>query len=251
MKYRNKIKSLLAAVALGGAMLGAQAAPLEVGALNFPPYYELENESKVTGGYFIDFLKTLLTRAGVEHEFKGYPPKRLYTNVGEGTVKIWMGPVGVPEFEGKVLVSPKQISEINMEVYTMGAADTLPKSIDDFKGKSVITVRGYTYGGMIAALNDPKNNIKVEVANTHEAAFQMLQAGRAAFLLDYIEPATETLAKLKFPSVNKRSLKTLPVFIMVSKTVPDAQAIMDKIMKTYETMNLESKAKAEAKFKRP
>lgn len=230
--------------------MAAQAAPIEVGALNFPPYYELENESKVTGGYFVDFLKTLLTRAGIEHKFSGYPPKRLYTNVGDGTVQLWMGPVGVPEFEGKVLVSPKQISEINMEVYTMGSVESLPKTIDDFKGKSVITIRGYTYGGMITALNDPKNNIKVEVANTHEAAFQMLQAGRAIFLLDYIEPATETLAKLKFPNINKRSIKTLPIFILLSKTLPDTQGTMDKIMKAYEKLNAESRAKAEAIYKK-
>lgn len=248
---RNFFRSALLAVALGtGAMHAQCAEPLEVGLLNFPPYYVLENESKVVGGYWYDFLKTMLDRTGLEYTFKGYPPKRLYNNVGEGVTKIWMGTTGVAEYEGKVLVSPKAISEINMELYTMGAEDSLPKSVEELKGKSLITIRGYNYSGLIKELSDPKNNIKLETANTHEAAFQMLQAGRASFLLDYIEPASETLAKLSFPAVNKTSLKRVPIYIMVSKTLPDAQTIMDKIMKTYEALNLENKLKAEAKFKK-
>ncbi|HLA36533.1 MAG TPA: transporter substrate-binding domain-containing protein [Rhodocyclaceae bacterium] len=251
MKFSYTLRSLALIAALSTLATPASAAPLEVGMLNFPPYYLLENESKPVGGYWFDFLKVLMARAGVDYAFKGYPPKRLYQNVAEGTTSIWMGVKDVPDYAGKVLVSPKQISEINMELYAMGASAAIPKSIDELKGKSLITIRGYSYGGMVTALNDPKNGIKIEVANTHEAAFQMLQAGRGEYLLDYIEPASETLAKLSFPPVSKYSIKVLPIYIMVSKSLPNAQDLMDKLMKAHDEIGKENKLKAEKKFKQP
>lgn len=219
------------------------SAPLEIGALNFPPYYNVENDTTITGGYYVDMLKMVFERAGVEYTLKGYPAKRLYTNVGDGTTQVWMGTIGVAEYEGKTIVSPKQTSEINLEVYTLGSAEMLPKTLDDLKGKSVITIFGYNYGGTLKFLNDPQNNIKTEPAKTHESAFKMLQVGRAPFVLDYREPATETLAKINIPDIKKNSIKNLGIYIHISNKVPDAQAIMDKLMKAYDELKAEGKIK--------
>ncbi len=62
--------------------ISANAAPLEIGALDFPPYFILENNSKVKGGIHIDMLKMMFEKVGIEYTLKGYPPKRLYTNAG-------------------------------------------------------------------------------------------------------------------------------------------------------------------------
>jgi len=230
------MKRLAAVVALSlGLAHTCFAAPLEIGALHFPPYYLVENGSTVTGGYLTYYIKKIFATAGLDYVFKGYPPKRLYLNVGNGTTQIWLGTIGVPEYEGKTLVS-KKILAINLEVYSAGPAETLPKTLDDLKGKSVITIRGYAYGGMIFALQDPKNNIKLEIANSHATGFEMLRVGRADFLFDYIEPATETLANMNFPNVNKRSWKAIDIYFHVSKSLPDAQAIMDKLMKAHDAL---------------
>ena len=247
MKFTgNSIRSLLLATALGigamtaGTMAAHGAAPLEVGVMDFPPYYVLEHQTKVIGGYYSKYLNTLLTRAGLDYAIKGYPPKRLYMSLSEGVTKISMGTTGVADYAGKVLVSPKPVAEINLEIFGMGAADSLPKSIAELKGKSLLTIRGYNYAGLIQELIDPKNNIKIKEANTHEAAFRRLIDGSADFLLDYREPADETLALLHFPAVKRHSLSKVPVHVMVSKTLPDAQSVMDKIMKAYEELNAEN-----------
>ncbi|HLA33999.1 MAG TPA: hypothetical protein VJ001_03930, partial [Rhodocyclaceae bacterium] len=136
MKFTgNSIRSLLLATALGigamtaGTMAAHGAAPLEVGVMDFPPYYVLEHQTKVIGGYYSKYLNTLLTRAGLDYAIKGYPPKRLYMSLSEGVTKISMGTTGVADYAGKVLVSPKPVAEINLEIFGMGAADSLPKSI--------------------------------------------------------------------------------------------------------------------------
>lgn len=219
------------------------AAPLEIGALDFPPYYIVENNTDIKGGILVDMLKMIFERAKIEYTLKGYPPKRLYTNVGDGTTHVWLGTVGVAEYEGKTLVSPKQLIDINLEVYTLGDEASLPKSMDDLKGKSIITIFGYNYGGAIKFLNDPQNNIKTEPSKTHESAFKMLQAGRAPFVLDYREPSGETLARINIPGIKKGSIKSIGLFINISNRVPDAQAIMDKLMKAYNELKAEGKIK--------
>ena len=227
-------RSLAVVALLGvGAVRDCFSEPLEVGALDLPPFFNVD-ESKVVSGFWYETIETLLTRAGIEHAFKVYPPKRYYANIGNGTIKIWAGPIGgMSNVHENFLVSPKPISEMNIEVFTMGPVDSLPKSVEGLKNSSVITLFGYNYGGLIGQLIDPALNIKVLTANTHEAAFKMLHTGRANFLIDYRVPAAHALNSLGYANVNKRDLKTIPVFIMVSKALPDAQVIMNKIMSAY------------------
>lgn len=243
MKRKMAYLFLSAVMSVFCLSASSYSAPLEIGALNFPPYYVVENDTTVTGGYYIDMLKQVFEKAGVEYTFKGYPAKRLYMNLGNGTTQVWMGTLGVAEYEGKTLVSPKKLAEINLAVYSTGPADSIPKSIDDLKGKSVITIFGYNYGGAIKFLDDPQNKIKTEPSKTHDAAFKMLQAGRAPFVLDYIEPASEVLSKLNIPDIKKNEIKSLGMFIHISNKVPDAQAIMDKLMKAYDELKAEGKIK--------
>lgn len=221
----------------------ALSAPLEIGVLNLPPYYLVENDTTVTGGYYVDMLKMIFDKAGVDYVFKGYPAKRLYKNLGDGTTQVWMGTLGVAEYEGKTVVSPKQISEINLDIYSLGSTELLPKSLDELKGKTLITIFGYNYGGALKFLEDPQNNIKTEPAKNHESAFKMLQIGRAPLLLDYREPGTETIAKLNISGIKSNPVKTLGIFIHISNKVPDAQAIMDKLMKAHDQLKSEGKIK--------
>lgn len=242
---KKKLSGILMSAVLSVFCLNgySYSAPLEIGVLNLPPYYIVENDTTVAGGYYVDMLKQVFEKAGLEYVFKGYPAKRLYKNVGDGTTQVWMGTLGVAEYEGKTIISPKQTSEINLEVYTLGSAELLPKTVEDLKGKAVITIFGYNYGGTLKFLEDPQNNIKTEPAKTHESAFKMLQAGRAPFLLDYKEPASEVIPKLNIQDIKKSSIKTLGIYIHINNKVPDAQAIMDKLMKAYDALKAEGKIK--------
>lgn len=219
----------------------AISAPLEIGMLDFPPYYVLGKNEEVKGGLFVDMLARIFDRAGIEYTFAGYPPKRLYSNLGKGITHVWMGTLGVAEYEGKTLVSPKKMAEINLHVFSMDKDTPLPKSLDGLKGKSVITIFGYNYGGVINFLEDSANKIILEPARTHESAFMMLKMNRAGFVLDYIEPAGEALSKLQLQGLNHAPITVLPLYLHISKTVPDAQQIMDKVMKAYDDMKKEGK----------
>ncbi|WP_156906765.1 substrate-binding periplasmic protein [Desulforegula conservatrix] len=215
--------------------------PLEIGMLDFPPYYILGKNEEVKGGLLVDMLVKIFDRAGIEYTLAGYPPKRLYSNVGKGITHIWLGTLGVSEYEGKTIVSPKKMAEINLHVFSMNKSIPLPKSLNELKGKSVITIFGYNYGGVIKFLEDPANNIVLEPAKTHESAFMMLKMERAGFVLDYIEPAGEALSKLKLSDLSHAPITELPLYIHIAKTLPDAQQIMDRLMNAYEELKKEGK----------
>lgn len=239
MSIKTKIAGLLAALVL--APIAGHAEPLQVGLLHFPPYYVLEDQSKVMGGLFVDMVDKILKRAGIEYVMKGFPAKRLYVGVGDGTTQLWMGTLGVPDYEGKVLISPRPTTEIVLEIYSMGPKADIPKSIDELANKSVITIRGYAYAGAIKTLEDPAKNIKLNPTNSHDAAFEMLSGGRAPFVLDYKQPAIETIERRKLKNIQSVTLSTIPVYIMINKNTPNAQSIMDKCMATYTELKKEGK----------
>ena len=240
MSFKTKFAGLLAALALAPlSQVTANAEPLQVGMLHFPPYYVLEEQDKVMGGLLVDMLQKILKRAGIEYEMKGYPAKRLYVNVGDGTTQLWMGTLGVPDYEGKVLISPRPTTEIVLEIYSLGPKTEIPKSIDELANKSVITLRGYAYAGAIKTLEDPAKNIKINLTNSHDAAFAMLAAGRAPFVLDYKQPAIETIERKKMKNVQSVTLSTIPLYVLINKNTPNAQATMDKIMEAYTELKKE------------
>lgn len=215
--------------------------PLEIGILDFPPYYVLGKNGRVEGGIFVEMLDKIFDRAGIEHGFASYPPKRLYSNVGKGITPVWMGTIGVAEYDGKTIVSPEKIADINLHVFAINPLAPLPKNVGELKGRSVITIFGYNYGGVISYLEDQANRIALEPAKTHESAFMMLQLARADFVLDYAEPASEALSKLRIEGLKHSPITVLPIYIHISKALPDGQKIMDRLMKAHEELKKEGK----------
>jgi ABC-type amino acid transport substrate-binding protein len=219
----------------------AFSASLQIGVFNFPPYYIVDSNDEVKGGLYVEMLRNIMDRAGLEHSFISYPPKRLYHNLGKGNIQIWLGTLGVAEYEGKTLVSPVKIADINLMVYTNDSKTVLPSSIEGLKGRSVITIFGYNYGGLIQFLEDPANSITCEPAKSHDAAFMMLKIGRSNLLLDYHEPASDSIKKTDLPDLRYSPIQKIPLHLHVSKAVSNADEIMKKLMKAYAEIKKDGK----------
>lgn len=214
-----------------------QGEPLKVGVLDFPPFYVVKSETDVSGS-MAEIIRKTLDRAGIDYVLNGLPPKRLYKNLADGTTHIWMGIKGVPDYDGQVLYSNIQTEEIDVCLYTL-ADKPLLNSLDELKGKKVITIRGYGYGGMIKFLEDPANNITADPTDGHELAFKKLLKGRADYLLDYKQPAEIMIKKEKLTGLKNRSLKNIKVQFIISKKAPDAENLLKKIDAAYLALKKE------------
>ncbi len=210
---------------------------LKAGVLDFPPYYIVKSENDVTGS-LADVIRRVLDRAGFQYVLNGYPPKRLYKNLADGTTQVWLGVSGVPEYEGKVLYSNIKVEEIEVRLYTLEGKPLL-KSLENLKGKTVIIQRGYGYGGIITFLEDPRNSITADYTDGHDLAFRKLLKGRADYLLDYRQPAEALIRKERFSGVKSSPIKTIGVYFIVSKKAPDAENLLKKMDAAYLALKKE------------
>lgn len=212
----------------------ASAMTLKLGYIEFPPY-TFTDESGKPAGLFIDLAKKVYPAAGYDFTAVSYPVRRLASYIGSGDLDIWMGLKTLPEFEGKSYVGKSVIGELVLRAYSRGKKPPI-SSQNDLNGKSIIVMRGYSYGGWITYIEDPKNKINHIKANKHDAAFNMLLAGRADYLLDYKDPSDTALQKIRIPDLSFNQISALPCYFVVSKKLPDGQDIVDKLDKAYEKL---------------
>ncbi|MBF0231681.1 MAG: transporter substrate-binding domain-containing protein [Desulfamplus sp.] len=212
---------------------------IKIGVFNFQPFYMVE-ENQEPSGILIDYIKMAFEKCNLSYSIKGYPPKRLYKYLADGESDIFLGVKGVPELEGNVLYSNEKITEIDLRVYSR--KETVPiKTKEEMKGKRILTIRGYSYGGFIQYLENPANNIIPDMTNTHELAFKKLKFERADYLLDYSYPSEKALKSIIIPGIQSHSISLLDVFLIVSQKTPNAQELLTKLEQAFIDLKQEGK----------
>lgn len=211
---------------------------LHVGILDLPPLYEVGPDGK-PGGILMEFLTSILDHAGYTYDMVVYPPRRLYWNIAQGRCHVFLGVKNVPELEGRVLYSKKNITNIDMSVYAFGEKK-LPAKKEDLYGNRVIVIRGYSYGGLINELKDPDNGVELMEASDHIHAFRQLAAGRGDYLLNYRRAAEHAMRVMSIEEeVRSSSLELIGVFLKVSKQVKDAEILMQKLEEAWNFLESE------------
>lgn len=210
------------------------AVTLKLGYIEFPPF-TYTDESGKPAGILIDLAAKVYPAAGYEFTAVSYPVRRLASYIGSGDLDIWMGLKTLPEFEGKAYVGKSVIAELVLRAYTRGRNPPILTQAD-LSGKSIIIMRGYSYGGWISFIEDPKNKINAIKANKHDAAFNMLLAGRADYVLDYREPSEAALKKITIPDLSYHQISALPCFFIVTKKRADGREIVDRLDASYEIL---------------
>lgn len=146
---------------------------IKAGVISFPPFYVV-NSDQTLSGIYLDILKKTLQHAQIKYRLDIYPTKRLYNNLKNGKTELFLGIKGSPEYDEHVLYSTTAISQIQMRIYAIGDMP-LPETKEDIDNHKVITLRGYSYGGLINYLTDPKNNITISSTSDHRSSFLMLE----------------------------------------------------------------------------
>lgn len=205
---------------------------LEFGLFNMPPFYTLE-DGKPAAGICVEVMEGLLRSAAIPYHMKVYPTARLYFNLASGKTDLFVGIKEVAEYKDKVLFSEAPVADAELGIYYREG--TLPiQSKSDFVGKRIIVVRGYSYAGLIKYLEDPKNNIRLEVTDSHQDALNMLEMRRADYFLDYTMTVEDLL--LEHPELHIRHTvyNTFPLYLIVSRNTPGAEEIMGRLTKEWK-----------------
>lgn len=179
----------------------------------------------------------LFRKAGIPWHGAGYPATRMFENLRNGTSEFSML-VRASALQECCLVGRKPVTSTELRVYSHADAPPV-RSKEDLVGRSVITIQGYSYGGLLAFIADRKNNIGNNVAATHDAAFAMLERKRADYLIDYTGPSTEILALRPIKNLRHDVLDRLDVYLVLSKKRPDAEKLMNRLEAIVESLDTE------------
>lgn len=203
---------------------------LIIGHDDFPPIAYID-ELGQSQGTLLSYAQQIFAELGYAVKFRPLPSARLYREIANGQVHIWMGAKGKSELKEHVLESKHAISQINLALYYHPdlSPPVLPAALQDQK---IIAIRGFSYWEKVNDwLNDENLNTQLIPASSHASAIAMLLKKRSTFLLSYQEPMQFTknklgIDKLSIPSV---MLKQIPISFIVSKHHPNAENIVQAI----------------------
>lgn len=181
---------------------------------------------------------TLLERAGLAWRAVPYPASRLFSNLQNGSTKFSILVRG-STLDACCILSHKPIYRTTLNVYYIGDKPPV-KSKDDLAGKHLITIRGYSYAGLLQYITDAANRIDHQSAGSHRAAFDMLKAGRADYVLDYASAAGDILAESPIGNLRSYPIDQLEIHLVLSKTYPDAERLMARLEDIARGLDVEA-----------
>jgi polar amino acid transport system substrate-binding protein len=179
----------------------------------------------------------MFSRAGIPWRLRSYPAARMFRYLEDGTAQFSIL-VASPALTRCCLVSEKPVAVAEIRVFHRAGLPVLTERAG-LAGRSVITVRGYSYGGLKAFIADPVNRVIDSEAPDHVAAFRMLANGRGDYLLDYSGPAAEILARDPVAGLREEVVSRQPVYLVLVRSYPNASQVMARLEEIVDTLRRE------------
>lgn len=220
----------------------AQATEIEYGSPDQSIWTTKLNERGEPDNPLHSLASALFAKANIAWHGKNYPATRLFRYLQDGTTPFSML-VKVPALQECCLWSKNPVATAEIRAYHLGTKAPL-KTLDELAGKNIITIRGYSYGGLRSFISDEKNRIQNNESPSHAAAFRMLASGRADYLIDYSGPATEVLASEAVPDMRSDLLLRQDVYLVLAKSYPDAVKLMQRLEKIAASLDVPAILKA-------
>lgn len=237
-RRRHYLITMLLVVLATGAALAADAVRaeenvrpvLKVAYTEFPPG-EYRNADGDPDGLYIDLTRKVAEEAGYQPEFIYLPVGRIYLYLKNGTIDVWPGLSGTPALREDVLES--WVSPVLVQLSAWYVEGTPPLAhFDDFRGKIVIVIGGYTYGGLLEKLQS-SGDIRITEAPHHRAGIEMLKRRRGDYLLDFRQPVLELLTQTSDRRVLESEIRTHNAAWLFSLANPRASTLRDEFDDAY------------------
>ncbi|MBI1891242.1 MAG: transporter substrate-binding domain-containing protein [Burkholderiales bacterium] len=212
------------------------SAEIVFGFPEFPPL-SFANAQGEPDGYLVHLTSAMFERAGLRSRAMIFPAPRLFENLATGAIDFSMV-VHNPVLDDCCVFSKKAVVRDELRVYRK--TDKPPvKNKDALAGKHIIVIQGFSYAGLIKFINDKSNRITSEVAPSHGAAFAMLDAGRADYVVDYAGPAASGLAEHPIKNLQSEQIDYLDIYMVLSKRYPDAEQLLERLTRLVAQMQEE------------
>lgn len=191
-------------------------------------------------GFILDIAARSLEKAGFDWTAVSLPAKRLADSLAAGSVQVWLGLTTLPNFKDSTHAGKVVIKQLILKAYTIG--DNRPiRDQQDLLGKTLIILRGYSYGGWINFIKDPTNNIGYLEFDSREKAYNRLEKLSKripdAYLLDYKYPSETVLSNLDLPNIRSNLISVLDMHFVVTRKMDGAKAILERIETAFQQLS--------------
>lgn len=207
---------------------------LKVGYFDFPGLTYVD-ENGEAAGFVNDITIKTLENTDLKYTIDIYPPARFYEYLANGKIDIFNGLSSIPAVATSCFSSKIPLFPLEMRIYQINDRQPIEKK-EDLVGHSVILVRGFTYKDWGAWIRDERNKVHFYEAESHEAAFKMLQRGRAEYLLNYRYIDEEVLNNINIPGLIIKPLFRWYCYFNVNMNTPNAKKILEKLERSYEDL---------------
>ncbi len=202
--------------------------------IEFEPYYYTDAEGKARG-HLIDLARKLADQAGYQIEARSFPTRRAAQMLATGQVDLFLGRPTLTQHTNALLVSKQVVDHIRLQVFSTEPRPPL-QGKSSLKGKKVVILRGYSYGGWTDYIKNPVNDVNYLLANNRQQALRILTGRGMDYLLDYELTLKQALARIGGPQLYANDIFQLNVHIMVSKSVNNAAALLEEFEAAYRKL---------------
>ncbi|WP_408955943.1 methyl-accepting chemotaxis protein [Natroniella sp. ANB-PHB2] len=207
-----------------------------LGYVDMPPF-TYTNENGEAAGLIIKKARRVFEKAGIKVIEREYPVERILKGLSSGGVDFWCG-VEISSLKDDAYYGKQIIETLEMNIYAIGNKSKEVKTREDLRGKSIVIMKGYNYGGWGTYIRDESNNVKFQEAATHEQALRILKRGGVDYLLDYAYPIEKALknSDLIVSNLKKYTINKLDIYIITSKKHPNYVEVSRKLDKVIMDM---------------
>jgi polar amino acid transport system substrate-binding protein len=203
---------------------------LRIAYVEFPPITYQSSDGRAAGS-FIELTRKIAVEAGYEPEFLFLPISRVYLYLRNGRIDVWPGSANVPALNGEVLETWVTPLATQLSAWYLEGTEPLIH-FDQLQGKTVITIGGYTYGGLLYWL-EAEDSIDVTEAPNYRAALEMLKLGRGHYLFGHRDPVVETLTMPKDEKIRESAIRLRNLTWLFSLANPRAAILREEFDDAY------------------
>jgi len=203
-----------------------------LGYVELPPYTFTAVNGRAKG-LFIDIATQTLGESGIEFETRSLPAKRLYYELAQGEIDLFLGITSSPLIKDKFFSSQRKIGRITLNMY-FRSSDKPVTGEQDLIGKRVGLINGFSYANLGEFVTD--NAATTTYLAIPQSGFTMLERERLDFFLYYEDPVNASFNSFTLKDINKYTLFSLDCFFVLSRKTPDAAQIMEKINLSFNRL---------------
>ncbi|MEJ2158242.1 MAG: transporter substrate-binding domain-containing protein [Desulfobacteraceae bacterium] len=223
--------------------LAAESQTIRMGYIEFTPVFYTDADG-VPQGLLVDLARKVVPAAGYQLKMESLPVKRMANSLIKGEIDLWAGLKTIEGFEGNTFAGDSILLQICLNAYSLGEVPSISKK-EDLNQKMIIGLRGFSYGGWVAYLKDPANEIDFVEVGSHESALKVLErnnnTGTKCFLLDYEQPVNKALQTYPVAKLKKNPINCLDAYFVVSKKTPNAETVLHRLESTYKKLKKQGK----------